>query len=563
MRAFRILALTGLAFLLCLFMAACGGGSTPAPPPSPPVITTTAPPQGSVNIPYSFFIQATGGTGIYSWAITVGSLPPGLSFNTQTAAITGTPTVFGSYTFTVQVTDAKGVTGSSPITLVIGGVVVVQCDSCFAGTFSLPYGNPGVAYSAMLSVTGGQSQPPYTWCVVESNNNCDNGSGGALPPGLTIATDSNGNGIISGTPTTPGTPSTFTVQASDSEMIPTRGSAQLTLTIIAIGTTSLPNGTINAPYAQSLFVLGGTGPYTWNITQGSLPPGLSLHNCTASRLPQCQITGTPTQLGTSTFTAQVTDGESPPAKATSVSLSIIVQGPKLSITTVNLPNATVGVPYSGVLQADGGIPPLTWCIVESGGGCDNGAATLPAGLTLNTSTGVISGTPTASGTTSFVAQVQDTEDPPQITQSPTLSINVNPGVTNATLTGHYAFSFNGYNNGNPVLMAGAFVTDGNGNITSGFLDRNDGSGEPIDNNSHRVTPETIGTGSVYALSANGIGHHDDRYGQGNVRFLGGGFGYGVRGQRVAVHLRQAHPKRHPAVRLRRPEGAGPRLLPAR
>ena len=97
------------------------------------------------------------------------------------------------------------------------------------------------------------------------------------------------------------------------------------------------------------------------------------------------------------------DGETPPATATAA-LTIDVQGPLLKITTTSLPSGTVGLPYSAPLQATGGIPPLSWSIATG---------TLPAGLSLSASTGVISGTPTASGISAFVPEVQDSESPPQ------------------------------------------------------------------------------------------------------------------------------------------------------
>ena len=75
-------------------------------------------------------------------------------------------------------------------------------------------------------------------------------------------------------------------------------------------------------------------------------------------------------------------------------------------------------------------------------------------------------------------------------------------ATPSGLNGNYTFSVNGFNSGGPVLMVGSFVADGQGNITSGVLDYNDGSGESPDNN---PTPQTIGAGSVYSINPNGLG----------------------------------------------------------
>ncbi len=517
MRRLRILALSGLALIVCMFLAACGGGGTkPAPPPSGPVIISTSPPQGAINTPYIFQLGASGGTGRYTWSIASGTLPPGLALDQSTAQVNGTPTQFGSWIFTIEVTDANNLSDEYNVTVNISGLVVVACDSCTSG-FTLPPGTPGVPYSATFSVTGGQSQPPYTWCIVETSGTCDNGSQGALPPGLMLSTVNN-QGIVSGTPTTPGAPTHFTIQASDSETIPAHGSAMISLTIIEITTTSLPNANLNTVYNQNVTVAGGTSPYTWSITSGSLPPGLTL--CTRSTGGNCAITGTPTTLGVYNFTVQAADAETPAATA-SAALSIDVQGPTLKVQTTSLPAATVSLPYSSTLLATGGVPPLTWCVKEpSGGGCDNGSGgALPAGVTLNTATGAISGTPTASGKSIFVVQVSDSENPPQIALSQTpLSITVNPAITNSQLHGNFAFSLNGYDSGNPYMMAGAFVADGNGNITSGSLDRNDGSGEPIDGTTGAVTPQTMTTGSVYSLNADGTGTMTIVTNQGSYKF---------------------------------------------
>ncbi len=72
----------------------------------------------------------------------------------------------------------------------------------------------------------------------------------------------------------------------------------------------------------------------------------------------------------------------------------------------------------------------------------------------------------------------------------------------SAMGGNYVFTFNGYKNGTPVVMAGSFVADGQGNITSGVLDYNDGSGEQPVNN---PAPQTIGVGSVYSVDGSGLG----------------------------------------------------------
>ena len=159
----------------------------------------------------------------------------------------------------------------------------------------------------------------------------------------------------------------------------------------AISTSSLPQGSVNAFYTASLTATGGQAPYSWSVTQGNLPAGLTLNGATGV------ISGTPTTLGTASFTVQVRDSQPTPASA-QANLSIAITN-SFKVTTSELPNGTVGTPYQATLSAGGGVPPYTWSLVSG---------SLPLDLTLSTS-GVISGTPTAAGTWSFTVQVADSQ----------------------------------------------------------------------------------------------------------------------------------------------------------
>lgn len=145
-------------------------------------------------------------------------------------------------------------------------------------------------------------------------------------------------------------------------------------------TSALPQATQGSAYIASLQATGGTTPYTWAVTTGSLPAGLTLDPATGV------ITGTPTTAGTSTFQITVTDADR--ATATK-SFILTVGGGDLEVTTDTLGAAWIGTPYSNTLEAAGGTPPYTWQI--TGG-------SLPSGLTLDPSTGVISGTLPSSAT---------------------------------------------------------------------------------------------------------------------------------------------------------------------
>jgi hypothetical protein len=198
---------------------------------------------------------------------------------------------------------------------------------------------------------------------------------------------------------------------------------------------------------------GGNPPYTWSITLGTLPANLSLNASTGA------ITGTPTATGTSTFTVKVTDSAQASATA---SLSITING-ALAITTTSLTGGGVGTAYSSTVQASGGVTPYTWAITSG---------SLPAGLSLNSATGNISGTPTATGMSSFTIQVTDHESP-AVAVSAGLSITIGAqGCTNNNvLNGNYAFVTSGWSSSTTATsIGGSFLADGNGNIASGLVD---------------------------------------------------------------------------------------------
>ncbi|HEY9074754.1 MAG TPA: putative Ig domain-containing protein, partial [Desulfobaccales bacterium] len=155
---------------------------------------------------------------------------------------------------------------------------------------------------------------------------------------------------------------------------------------------SANTGEVGVPYNSSLMALGGIPPYTYSIPSGMLPPGLTLNTSTGA------ITGIPTAVGTYSFTAQVVDSSEGSADTVTSTCSIIVTQPPPISLSCPITTGQVNVPYSSALAASGGLPPYTYSI-KSG--------VLPNGLTLNPSTGAITGTPTTAGTFTFVAQVQD------------------------------------------------------------------------------------------------------------------------------------------------------------
>jgi hypothetical protein len=183
------------------------------------------------------------------------------------------------------------------------------------------------------------------------------------------------------------------VQVTDSNGL--TGAQDLSITIAAaptITTTSpLPDGEVGIAYSQTLQASGGSGTYTtWSITAGTLPDGLSLGSSTGI------ISGTPTTATTATITVKVTDSL---GGTGAENLSITIAAAPTITTTSPLPDGKVDIAYSQTLQASGGSGTYTtWSIT---------AGTLPDELSLDSSTGVISGTPTTATTATITVQVTD------------------------------------------------------------------------------------------------------------------------------------------------------------
>src|SRR5207253_2555708 len=143
-----------------------------------------------------------------------------------------------------------------------------------------------------------------------------------------------------------------------------------------------------APYSASLSASGGTPPYVWTAVN-PLPSGLFLSQ-------NGTITGTPLTSGTYSFAVRVIDSAQANAIA---SFTLRVGAPALSIVTNSpLPSGTVGQPYNQSLTATGGAPPYRWAVGQG----------LPAGLTLDQTTGTIAGTPAAPGAFNFQVLAADT-----------------------------------------------------------------------------------------------------------------------------------------------------------
>jgi len=355
-------------------------------------VVTTNVTRGTKGQPYQEILLAANGKPPYTWAIISGSLPAGLSLN-QAGVISGTPTVFGNFTFGVRVTDSNGAMAVATFTLtILPDIPILRVLS----SGPLTQGLTGVEYAHQLFFTGGV--PPVVWSF----------GTGTLPPGLTIGA---ATGVISGTPTNVGT-FNFTVRVTDSAQT-TATSDPVSITVLPgplliLTTGDLTKATKGASYSFVLQKAGGKPPYTWSLASGALPPGLTLNANTGT------ISGTPTQDGEFTFTVKLTDDQ--PVNVTSGTLRIIVDPAPLIITSGgDLTSGKVNVNYSFQLQFTGGIAPYTWAVATGA---------LPTGLTLDTATGLISGKPTAVGTFTFTVSLTDGQ--PKTVLSQPLRIAITP-----------------------------------------------------------------------------------------------------------------------------------------
>ncbi|MBV9772077.1 MAG: putative Ig domain-containing protein, partial [Bryobacterales bacterium] len=383
------------------------------------VITSPANlPGGATNQSYAATLSASGGIPPYTWSITQGALPAGITLNASTGLLSGASTAAGANDFTATVEDSAGAQASQLFSLTIS----TSSSTFLITNSSFPNGVLGQTYTQALTAVGGQITPfvPYPSFFV---------SGGTLPPGL-IVKNTGSSSSLTGTPTTTGVYA-FALTATDAANHST--SANFTITITGTPTSeqmtvspptlafTVQLGSVSVPAVQNVSITGNSGQlnYTTMITTGSGGGWLVAQNPTSGNTPGTLQVGVANYsslaAGTYTGTIAVSSQAANSPQAVQVILTLLA-APTLTITpqqfTVTEGQSTASNPMSQTIQVSAPTASVSFSAVAS---TDNGGnwltinpqtATTPgtltvsiddAGLGIGTFSGVITITP-SSGT---------------------------------------------------------------------------------------------------------------------------------------------------------------------
>ena len=465
--------------------------------PAPLTITTTSLPPGTVGIPYSATLAASGGTTPYTWSLSSGSLPVGLTLNATTGSISGTPTAAGTSSFTVQVTDAASpaATASRSLSIVINaapqtwkitgsvtsigsgatvalsgastGTTTADASGNFSftglanGAYTVTPTKAGVVFtptSQNVTINNADQTANFTATVTTMcTSNCTIWPSTAVPARLDQGADnpvelgvkfrSDVNGSISGIRFYKASTNSGTHVGS---LWSTTGQRLASATF----TNETASGWQQVNFATPVPITANTVYIaSYHTTVGHYSQDLNYFATTGVDRPPLHALRNG-ESGPNSVYAYGAAGTFPTQTFNAANYWVDVEFSSSTtpiITTTSLPVGTVGVAYSATLTASGGTTPYTWSL---------SSGSLPGGLTLNATTGSISGTPTATGTSTFTVQVTDAASP-AATASRSLSIVtvVNTGfaapTANAPIT-----SGAGDNNGFQTNPTNAYVTDG-------------------------------------------------------------------------------------------------------
>lgn len=341
--------------------------------PTVPATTNIAAPV--VGTPYSHQLAApTAGTAPFTYAVASGSLPAGLSLNTSTGLISGTPTTAGAASFTISVTNGLGANHAASTS--ISTTVVLPPAPVMAATTTISKPG-GAAFTQAIANTGGDA----TACALANST--------TLPTGVTLSLTS-GDCVLDGTNAVVVGVYTFDVEASNLSGAQTAVTS-VTLNILAAPVVTNPitlNWRVGQANTYTITPTAGATPFTYAVAGGSTKPAwVTLGASTGV------VSGTPTTASSYSFNVVVTNAAG--TATTTVSITTLVAPVVPATTSIVAP--TVGLAYSHQLAAPtAGTGPFTYAVASGA---------LPAGLSLNTSTGLISGTPTTPGAANFTISV--------------------------------------------------------------------------------------------------------------------------------------------------------------
>jgi hypothetical protein len=284
-------------FTVTAMACGCSGSRTYSLAIVCPSITLTPAslPSAVTGMAYSQLITANPtGTG-YSYAVNSGTLPTGLSLNSVTGALSGTPLSAGNYSFAITTTGVGLCTGTRAYNL----LVTSTCTTITVNPASLPQGTLGTLYSQTVSATGGVA--PYSFSLAS----------GALPGGLTLDTNS---GFISGIPAASGS-FVFTIRATGQGGCTGQRSYVLSVSCgtLTFAPNTLPNGVRGSIYSHQLSV-SPANHATFSVLLGSLPPGFTLSSAGL-------LSGTTSQTGTYNFMVKAVAGTCQSTKTYSLVIS--------------------------------------------------------------------------------------------------------------------------------------------------------------------------------------------------------------------------------------------------
>lgn len=342
-----------------------------------PQLTFTCPDPGvqTANVPFSFACSVGGGNQPYGALLVSGTLPPtvGFSFGEGgTLFISGSPPSPGAFTFSLQVRDSSRVfeTVTVPITILVDAPAPPLTATCPFST--VVQGQP---FRVLCTASGGVG--PYQFSTA------------ALPAGLSINPNT---GLITGIPLGFGGFGGV-VNVSDSSSPGVRTTVTDLGGSITFSPLSVSCGAVGNPYVGRVYTVactGSGGVMPFNFSAAGLPNGVTINPVTGV------ISGIPTDIATFSATVTIIDSSLPRPQMNSTSFSGSVSLPPLTLNCDASGKLSQGQVYAFECVASGGTKPYQWS-----------ATGLPAGLSINATTGLISGTPTAAGTFSATITVTD------------------------------------------------------------------------------------------------------------------------------------------------------------